>query len=405
MRCAKKRCSKTGVRVKTKLILCAAAALAVGASVSLADPTPIFHVGDPARAFDADAATGSSSYPANENPPKLIDGLFTGATATKYLNFGREGSGYIVIPSGPSVVQSFQLYTANDDDRRDPMSFQLFGTNSPVLSPDNSNGLSEPWTLISSGPLNLPAGTIGRLSPGGFVDVSNSTSYGAYKMFFPTLRAPGGGNCCMQVGEAQFYSGLAGSGDAILAPSNNIRAIDDPLGGSQSSYPVTPTLEGPAQALDQNTATKYLNFGRERSGLIVTPSVGASIADGIQFTTANDAPSRDPVLIALYGTNDPITSPDNGFGTSENWNLIVDNLPYVPAAAFNTPGPIVSFPNSTPWNSYKIVILENRGPDTGDGNSIQFSEVQLYNGAVPEPTTLALSFAGAVGVLIRRRRA
>ena len=169
----------------------------------------------------------------------------------------------------------------------------------------------------------------------------------------------------------------------------------------------------PAHALDRIASappgahTKYLNFGRERSGLIVTPAAGTSIANGIQFTTANDAETRDPVLVAIYGTNDPITSPDNGFGNNENWTLIVDNLVYDAPLARYTPGPITMFGNETPWTSYKIVVLENRGPDAptapGNGNSIQFAEVQLFSG-VPEPSTMGLALAAIFGLAMRLRR-
>jgi hypothetical protein len=151
--------------------------------------------------------------------------------------------------------------------------------------------------------------------------------------------------------------------------------------------------------------TKYLNFGREHSGLIVTPSVSA-IVDGIQFTTANDSPSRDPVLISVYGTNDPITGPDNGFGNSENWTLIVANLPYAAPDVRTTVGPLVTFANGTPWTSYKIEVVDNKGPDTAtDANSIQFAEVQLFSGSVPEPSTLAVLAASVLGLTLRRRRA
>jgi hypothetical protein len=386
--------------VKNHLILCAAAAVAVGASIAWANPTPVLSPGNPVRAFDSDVATGNSNYPTpNETPPKVIDGL----TATKYLNFGNTGSGFIVIPSAFSIIQSFQLTTANDASERDPASFQLFGTNSPIVSADNSNGLAEPWTMISSGALPLPPANSFQ-TPYAPVNVVNSTSYSAYKLLFPTTRTPNG--CCMQVSEAQFYSAPDAAGPGILAPFNNIRAIDDPLGASQSSYPNSPpNVEGPVQAIDANMGTKYLNFGREHSGLIVTPSVSA-IVDGIQFTTANDSPSRDPVLISVYGTNDPITGPDNGFGNSENWTLIVANLPYAAPDVRTTVGPLVTFANGTPWTSYKIEVVDNKGPDTAtDANSIQFAEVQLFSGSVPEPSTLAVLAASVLGLTLRRRRA
>jgi len=382
--------------VRKSLIISAAAALVVGAGIVSADPTPILAPGNPVLAFDSELSTGSSSYPTPaETPPMAIDGT----TATKYLNFGREGSGFIVIPSALSTIQSFQISTANDAEARDPTSYRLFGTNAPIVSADNSSGTAEPWDLISFGSLSLPST---RTTAGPVVDVTNSVPYTAYKMFFPTLKQPGGGNCCMQISEVQFFSGPGGSGSAILAPGNNIRAIDDGLGASQSSYPVG---EEPNKGIDQQTGTKYLNFGREHSGLIVTPTIHA-IVDGIQFTTANDTPSRDPALITIYGTNDPITDPDNGFGNGENWTVIVANLPYAAPDTRTTLGPLVNFPNAAAWNSYKIEIVDNKGPDSGTGgaNSIQFAEVQLFSGSVPEPSVALLGIGGALAMFARRRR-
>jgi len=387
--------------VRSLSIISAAAALVLGAAIVSASPTPILAPGNPIIAFDSDPGTSTSSYPGTETPANAIDG-----TSAKYLNFGNTGSGFIVIPSAASIVQSLQLTTANDAPERDPTSFRLFGTNAPIVSADNSNGLAEPWTLIGSGALSPPAsGSFG--TPYTPTNVVNSTSYSAYKLFFPTLRGSPAAQCCMQFSEAQFFTGPNATGTAILAPGNNIRAIDDPL-GSQSSFPAG---EEPNKAIDQIAApppgvsTKYLNFGREHSGLIVTPSA-SSIVDGIQFTMANDTPSRDPALVSIYGTNDPITDTDNGFGNGENWTVIVANLPYASPDDRYVVGPLVSFPNATAWSSYKIEIVDNKGPDTGTGsaNSIQFAEVQLFSGSVPEPSVALLALGGAMALVARRRR-
>jgi hypothetical protein len=392
---------KPGVSVRKLIVLGAAAVVVAGASIASAAATPILAPGNPIIAFDSDPGTSSSSYPATEIPANAIDG-----TTAKYLNFGNTGSGFIVIPNSASVVQSFQLTTAGDASERDPISFKLFGTNAPIVSADNSNGLAEPWTLIGSGALGPPASG-SFLTPYTPTNVVNSTSYSAYKLFFPTLRGSPAAQCCMQFSEAQFFTGPDASGTPILAPGNSIRAIDDPL-GSQSSWP---TGEEPNKAIDQIAAappgvsTKYLNFGREHSGLIVTPST-AAIVDGIQFTMANDTPSRDPALVTIYGTNDPITDVDNGFGNSENWTVIVANLPYASPDARYVTGPLVSFPNGTAFSSYKIEIVDNKGPDSGTGgaNSIQFAEVQLFSGSVPEPSVALMAIGGVVAMVARRRR-
>ena len=133
--------------MRKNLSACAAAAVVACASIVFADPTPIFAPGDAARAFDHDFGSGQSSYPTTPNlegPRQAIDG----STSTKYLNFGRAGSGFIVIPSAASIIQSFQMTTANDASGRDATSFKLFGTNAPIVSADNSNGLADRKSVV-----------------------------------------------------------------------------------------------------------------------------------------------------------------------------------------------------------------------------------------------------------------
>src|SRR6185295_7451514 len=91
--------------------------------------------------YQDDTGTGgtNSMYPTpNEAPQFCIDGDVN----TKYLNFGRRGGGFIVQP-GSSTVRSFLLTTANDASERDMTSYQLFGTNAPIVSADRGNGLGE----------------------------------------------------------------------------------------------------------------------------------------------------------------------------------------------------------------------------------------------------------------------
>src|SRR5204863_8038715 len=107
----------------------------------------------------------------------------------------------------------------------------------------------------------------------------------------------------------------------ILAPANPIIGIDTPTSAS-----VYPNNEPPFQAIDGSNATKYLNFGRENSGLIVTPHIGASIADSLQITTGNDSPERDVSVFSVFGTNASINSMDNSLGDEEVWTLIADHL-------------------------------------------------------------------------------
>jgi hypothetical protein len=204
--------------------------------------------------FIDDTGTGGTAtmYPTpGEVPQFAVDGDVN----TKYLNFGRRGGGFIVQPAVASTVRSFQFFTANDASERDMVSYVLQGTNSPVVSLDRGNGLGgETWTTISSGALSPPpAGTF--MAPYAINNITNSTAFTAYKMYFPDMRETGAANS-LQFSEVQFYDAPDAGGSALLNAGSDIRAIDNP--GSDSSYLLT---ERPQLAIDGLIATgsKYRN--------------------------------------------------------------------------------------------------------------------------------------------------
>ena len=75
----------------------------------------------------------------------------------------------------------------------------------------------------------------------------------------------------------------------ITAPGDEV--LGDPNDGDW------PGAETPDLAIDDNVNTKYLHFKGETqaTGIKVAPALGATIVSSITFTTANDAPERDPV--------------------------------------------------------------------------------------------------------------
>ena len=172
----------------------------------------------------------------------------------------------------------------------------------------------------------------------------------------------------------------------IFAPGDFIIGID----GTRNLPGNTNTgAEGPLSAFDGVDTTKWLSFGRAFSGLIVTPSGGASTVQSLSFTTGGDAPERDPVSYQLFGTNDAITSIDNSTGLAENWTLISGGstglrLSTEPALTRNTTGSLLSFSNSTPYSSYKFVFTQLRS-----ANANAFDPVTLANGATPNSIQLS----------------
>ena len=170
--------------------------------------------------------------------------------------------------------------------------------------------------------------------------------------------------------------------------------------GGQNNWPGN---EAPAAAIDANSATKYLNFAELNAGYIVTPTAGLSIVTGAEFTTANDAPERDPLTFTLYGSNSEIAGNTPGLTFSlTDFTLIATGS----TGLATDPGrfvtaPPVTFPNVAPYTTYLLVFPTVR--NEAAANSVQIAEAILTGRVVPEPS--ALLFAGLAGVgFLRRRR-
>jgi hypothetical protein len=164
-----------------------------------------------------------------------------------------------------------------------------------------------------------------------------------------------------------FYNAVAGGTDR---PSS--------VGSGAGQYPSTST---PAKAIDDDAATKYLNFGNGSSsissaskgvgtGLIVTPALGPSVVTGIQVATAADTPTRDPLRVSIEGTN-AMTNLDSG----SSWTLIADNVNLGIDADPGRQmfGPVAAFANTTAYRSYRVIVKAQRGSDT----AVQYAEMNL----------------------------
>jgi hypothetical protein len=350
-------------------------------------------------------------YPAAENPAAALDGV----TTTKYLNFGGNGSGFIVTPLVPLPVESFRITTANDALGRDPASWALYGRNGALTTTDsgpspaiNQSGMAEAWTLIAQGNVALPDA---RQTLGPIVDVNNvgAVGYQHLKMIFPTTKTANIG--IMQLADIQFFADNGASvGQEILSATDAIIAVDEILapaipaqwgGPGGSSFPAN---EHAGLGIDQVHTTKYLNFGEERSGLIITNSGGPVDVNFMKLRTANDAPDRDPTSYQLWGTNDPITSVQNSNSNgTEVWTLISEG-PLSPPTARFTDYPVVAVNSTANYTSYRLVFPTVRNATAA--NSMQIGDVQFATLAsqIPEPATTALVALGLACVAAIRRR-
>ena len=169
----------------------------------------------------------------------------------------------------------------------------------------------------------------------------------------------------------------------------------------------SPEGQQPPLAIDQvfntanpaNPTTKYLNFGEQNSGIIITNSEGPVDVNFMRLRTANDAPERDPASFRLFGTNDPITSePNSPSNGTETWTPIAESSaenPLVLPTTRHTWGDFITINSPTNYTSYRL-IFPNPSGVKGVANSMQIADIQFYT-AIPEPATASLVCYG-IGV-------
>jgi hypothetical protein len=161
---------------------------------------------------------------------------FDGNTNTKYLNFDKYNAGVTAQLNQGRVVTSFTVTTANDFSGRDPTSYKLYGSNDGIT-----------WTLIQEGPLTLSEN---RFTISGFVDVTNTTAYVYYYIYFPTTKAGNGCglNCdSMQISEITYYYW---SDNTTTSSNTGNGTITDPVQAA-----ATPPFDGTITFTNQSGAT------------------------------------------------------------------------------------------------------------------------------------------------------
>jgi len=199
-----------------------------------------------------------------------------------------------------TVVTGLRLTTANDAPGRDPMTYTLEGT--------LGDPMGGPWTLIASGNTGLETlsdPTNQRNTVGPAVTFGNTTAYRSYRLLFPTVRNPvyGPTDNSMQVAEIELLD--AGGGD-VTAPGDFIMGVRAVAGSSSSDMAFAgttqngvndfPSAEAPPNVIDNNAGTKYLNFAKTNTGVIVTPSGGSFPADPV-VTAAVAGPGASTIQL------------------------------------------------------------------------------------------------------------
>ena len=200
------------------------------------------------------------------------------------------------------------------------------------------------------------------------------------------------------------------------AHAATINVGNEGFGGGQNNWPGG---EPPSAVID-GAGQKYLNFGGENTGIVVTPTAGG-IPASITAWAANDSSERDPASFWLGGTNGDSVTGDYTFIAGGLLSLPDTRNAGAAAELLEQNSFSVSFDNSASFTSYLVVFptLKNAGA----ANSMQVADVQLFDAAgtgifapgdtilgvqvdgalVPEPSTGLLAFLGLAGLLRRRR--
>jgi hypothetical protein len=146
--------------------------------------------------LDTVVGVPDNDTPPNELPPFAVDDQIL----TKYLHYkgGTEPTGFRVTPvAGSTVVTGLTFTTANDADGRDPVEYELSGSNVSI---------DGPYTLIAQGPIEDFAGAAAwpRRTKGTTpIEFENDIAYEHYQVMFPAIRTAGN---YMQIAEVELLT-------------------------------------------------------------------------------------------------------------------------------------------------------------------------------------------------------
>ena len=150
----------------------------------------------------------------------------------------------------------------------------------------------------------------------------------------------------------------------------------------------SPGNEVSAMAIDDDPATKYLNFDKVNAGFTVVPGAGPTVVVGLRLTSANDAPERDPVSFTLEGSDDGLHFTQIAGGSIPDF-----------AARFFTVE--VRFPNERAYRQYRLLFPEVR--QAAAAVAVQIAEVEFLGWVGVPPSRLEESIRTEVEGLIYGR--
>jgi len=202
-------------------------------------------------------------WPPNELPPFICDNQIL----TKFLHFkgNAEPTGVRITPAmGPTIVAGLTFTTANDAEARDPVEYELSGSNVSI---------DGPYTLIHAGPISdfdgatvWPRRTKGTTP----IEFANTVSYEHYQLMFPTVRDPAAANS-MQVAEVELLMDIVKASDPVPADGAAHEQTWATLGWTLGAFAVSHDVyigenfddvkNGTGDTFQGNNATNYFVIG------------------------------------------------------------------------------------------------------------------------------------------------
>jgi gliding motility-associated-like protein len=308
----------------------------------------------------AEGGTGSAQYTSVTYPPtgENYTFAFDGNAGTKYLLFNYPGSIWLQwTATTPIAAVEYSITSANDAPERDPKNWTVEG------SQDGTN-----WVVLDTR-TNESFATRGLTKT---YTMSNSTAYKHYRLVITAiLNTPSTSLYQM----ADWGLKAAGGVDVFAAGGSSSAQY-------QANHPYSNTNETWDKVFDGNAGTKYLLQRWLGSAWVQWTATTPVLAAQYTITSANDAPTRDPMNWRLQGSQDGTTWTDLDVKTNET---------------FDTRGQVktYSIPNTTAYKHYRLQIDANKG-----SSLLQFADWRLLKGIPPAaPSNLTLSVMSPTQIL------
>ncbi len=272
----------------------------------------------------------TNHYPTSNNSPpgEGAANAFDNDPYTKYLNFDKYNAGVTVKLNAGRVVTGFTLTTANDFPGRDPTSYKLYGSNDGVN-----------WTKIQEGNLSL---SNSRYTTSSMIDVTNSTAYIFYYIFFPTTKAGEGcGLDCnsMQIAEITYYYDFNNTTTSTATGTGSVSNPSDLCcGGSAAPFNSNPQFTNRVNAfstrLYQDSVVSITQIGNYNSATVQQSGTRNNYSEiyvqgsnNITNTTqtSTSATATNYIELDVIGSSNTVNLTQNSAGGTKGIYATVNN--------------------------------------------------------------------------------